>query len=453
MKPHFAHHHHHRGRHHRRMTPLGRFVRSKLHRRLFMWFGASILVTAVVVIGAMSLLSRVTESYWAKDVGRVQAFMGNQFARVWDVPSEREALAASMAKDLDLDIALQDATGLLLLRIGEPCRKGGFQTQVRRQEVVLGQVVVCFDRHHAMQAWKLLLPVVLAICVLWAASGRIARRLARPLSELSSVVQQIGAGNLTARASESCGQADEIGVVAEAVNEMAARIEKQLADQRELLAAVSHELRTPLARIRLLTEMARDNGATAKTFDDLDREVIEIDALVGELLANSRIDFAALSVRPLQISDLSGRALERGGLEASQLVVEADQREVYADATLLLRALANLIDNAKKHGGGLERLVVRSKPGFVVFEAEDRGPGLAPGDEDRVFQPFHRKTNGQERAEGSLGLGLALVKRIAVAHGGNAYARNRPEGGACVGLELPHPAALGSAAGDDRDLA
>ena len=103
-----------------------------------------------------------------------------------------------------------------------------------------------------------------------------------------------------------------------------------------------------------------------------------------------------------------------------------------ADATLLGRALANLIDNAKKHGGGVEALRVRRADGKVSIEVEDGGEGFAEGDEGRVFEPFFRRSEN-----GSLGLGLALVKRIAEAHGGRAYAANREGGGAKVGMELP----------------
>ena len=100
---------------------------------------------------------------------------------------------------------------------------------------------------------------------------------------------------------------------------MAARIERQLADQRELLAAVSHELRTPLARIRLLVEIARRRGAagsgkpTPATLDEIEREAIEIDTLVGELLASARLDFQALSRSRSTRWRSARRALERAG--------------------------------------------------------------------------------------------------------------------------------------------
>jgi signal transduction histidine kinase len=167
---------------------------------------------------------------------------------------------------------------------------------------------------------------------------------------------------------------------------------------------------------------------------------MEIDALVGDLLASSRIDFAVLSLRPLSAVELAARALERAGVDAGALWVD-DEGEgcdpgepihVQGDPTLLGRALANLIDNAKKHGGGISALRVRRTAGQVVFEVEDRGAGLPVGEEQRIFEPFFRRSE-----QGSLGLGLSLVKRIAEAHQGKAYAENREGGGAKVGIALP----------------
>jgi signal transduction histidine kinase len=128
----------------------------------------------------------------------------------------------------------------------------------------------------------------------------------------------------------------------------------------------------------------------------------------------------------------AGRALDRAGEDPAKLVVEADPPALQADATLLARALANLIENAKKHGGGLETLRIERKNGHVVLSAEDHGEGFHDGEKERVFEPFFKRGDG-----GNLGLGLALVKRIAEAHQGSAFAENRTEGGARVGIELP----------------
>jgi signal transduction histidine kinase len=274
--------------------------------------------------------------------------------------------------------------------------------------------------------------LLIGLGAVWKISGRVARRLAGPLDQLTEVVRRIGSGDLKARTDLGCYEPDEIGVVADAVNDMAARIEKQIADQRELLATVSHEMRTPLARIRIISEIARDTTATPKTFDDLDREVIEMDSLVGDLLASSRVDFGQVSRRALSLRDVSTEAVERAGLAPEKLRLSTEVDGITADPTLLARALANLFDNAKKHAGGADAFDVVREGANVRFEVSDRGPGIK-GDVDALFRKF---TKGEAGNESGLGLGLALVKRIAEAHHGKVFARNRDGGGATFGFEI-----------------
>ncbi|HTN25398.1 MAG TPA: HAMP domain-containing protein, partial [Solirubrobacteraceae bacterium] len=129
----------------------------------------------------------------------------------------------------------------------------------------------------------LLLALVTGSLVLWAAAGVVARRLTRPLDELVRVTPAIGAGDLGARVRLGWHQPGEVGALADSVNEMAVRIERQLKEERTLLAAVSHELRSPLARLRMLVELARGAAGTER-LDEIEREIVGIDALLGKLL-------------------------------------------------------------------------------------------------------------------------------------------------------------------------
>jgi two-component system OmpR family sensor kinase len=306
-------------------------------------------------------------------------------------------------------------------------------------------VELCAERHHPYAMGpRVLIALFIAGAVLWGASGRIARRLSLPIVEVARVAEEIGSGKHGSRVQlRRRRQHGEVHALAVAINTMAERIEKQFKDQRELLAAVSHEIRTPLARIRLLLELARENGVEGpleKSFDEIDREVVEMDALVSELLASSRVDFAALTKKTLDARDVARRALERASVAATALVVEANSEgsvPFAADATLMARALANLIENAERHGAGMTALRVRVTEAAVAFEAEDHGPGFAAGEGERAFDPFYRGGGAKDGERPSLGLGLALVRRIAEAHGGLAYVRAREGGGAVVGIELP----------------
>ncbi|MBJ6761769.1 HAMP domain-containing histidine kinase [Myxococcaceae bacterium JPH2] len=417
------------------MGRLGHYVRARLHRRLFMWFGASILVTSMLVGAVMNL---VGGTLWSQEAERMRHYVGNRFAEAWDVPAQRQALMEGIARDLNVSVELLDTSGAVIAHAGEPCHGPDISVPVERDGTRMGQARACYGNTRNRPIWRFILPLALSATVLWAASGGIARKLARPVDILVRATQALGAGKLDVRASLDWHATGEFAELAEAFNDMAARIEKQVVDQRELLAAVSHELRTPLARMRVLTELLRDSGGSPRTLDQMDREVVELDALVGELLASSRLDFGQLTPKVLDGRELACRALERAGLAAEKLDVTAEEPGLVADATLLGRALVNLLDNARKHGGGAESLRMMPRgDAEVAFCVDDRGPGLLPGEETRIFQPFYRKDRGGEAREaGSLGLGLALVQRIARAHGGETFAENRPGGGARVGFTV-----------------
>ena len=448
----------------------------RLRRKIFVWFGISIAVTAAVVA---TLANRAGGFGSAAGMARARTFVSGQFATVWAAPQSRDALAAALARDLEFNVRLTDENGAALGSFGEACRGSVVSTNVEKGGQVVGHVDLC-DLHHRHPSF--FLPFAVAIGMLWAASGAIAHRLVRPLSELSRVAQDIGRGQLTSRVRLSPRQGMEFMMVGNVMNEMASRIEKQLADQRALLATVSHEIRTPLSRMRLLIEFAREkaeanlarlselqaalgrdassatpgaasnatsgvggppvgdsnDGAPARGALDemaqLEREVTEIDALVSDLLASSRIDFTALTRTDLDAIEVAKNALERAGVDASRLEVSPGTSTFSGDATLVARAVSNLLENAKRHAGGVETLRIESRAGLIAFIVDDGGPGFAPGDEQRVFEPFYKRVSAVSNGEESVGLGLALVKKIAEAHDGRVFAENREKGGARVGV-------------------
>jgi two-component system, OmpR family, sensor kinase len=404
----------------------------QLQRRLFLWFGASIFVTGLVVSLAFAALGRFDRggrSHWQAGVD----LLSWQAAEVWNEPEARASWASHVSQGLGWTLQLEDAEHRKLARYGPGPVHSQMVVPVRVNDALVGWVRVDTSPGRRIEWWPGPMVLLTLFGMLWWASGRIARRIAWPLVELTRVARALGEGDLTARA-EVRGKG-EVRELAAVMNEMAGRIERQLSDQRELLAGVSHELRTPLSRVRLLLELGRSGADVPRTLDEVEGEVVEMDRLVGELLASARMDFSAVTRVTLDAGDVAARSLERSGLGPELLHVEAAQRALHGDPTLLGRALANLLENATRHGGGVLALRVTEEPRALVFSVDDAGPGFADGEEAKLFQPFRRGTGaGGEQA--GLGLGLALVRRIAEAHGGRAFARNRPGGGARVGFSV-----------------
>lgn len=303
--------------------------------------------------------------------------------------------------------------------------------------------------HGAMGAGKgahsLLCVSLGVLAVLWPLSWVATWQVARPLRHLAAVAAELRQGQLERRADLPAGEG-EVGEVGAALRGMAERVAEQLRDQRALMAAVSHELRSPLGRARVLVEMIREGTAPPGVADELEAEIDAMDGLVGDLLAAARIDFEAVAPRALDPVDLARRAVEIAGLPPDTLRADGAIGPVRADATLLARALVNLLRNARQHGGGAVSLHLAAADGRVRFEVRDDGPGFVPGDEARAFEPFWRGATADGRPKPSgVGLGLALVRRVAEAHGGAVGAGNRDEGGARVWIEVPAGDGVGAA--------
>ena len=261
-----------------------------------------------------------------------------------------------------------------------------------------------------------------AFVVLSIVSGAVAWRMTRPLIAAIKAASDIGDGKLDTRL-EVPPHRGEMRILASALNDMARKIQQQISDQRQLLAAVSHELRTPLGHMRVLIDTARDTN-DPKTLDELEREILTLDDLVGRLLAQSRLEFGNLERRSVDVGELVTTA-------ASGVEVVADgDLQASVDPTLMRRAVANLIDNARVHGGGAVSVRVERRGPQIAVEVDDAGPGVPADRRADAFRAFVPSSGG------GLGLGLALVSRIAVAHGGGAWIADRPGGGARVGFTV-----------------
>lgn len=408
--------------------PKWRYIH--LRHRIFAAIVVSIIVTAACVVLATRL---VGSGEYRSDIANVERFVGGRFSDVWEDPARRERLATEIESSFGVSLLLRDSSAHLIYGDTSRCGRPDYRFDIQRSSGLpgnIGSLALCF-KHTPRHGTPVAIGLIVGALIIWAFSGKIARRLARPIDELLRVAREIGEGNLAARMRLRRHHRDEVGEIAEAVNDMAVRIERQLSGQRELLAAVSHEIRTPLARLRVLVELERTKPEDHKRLDAIEAELVEIDSLVGQLLAQSKLDFSALDRRRLALADLARTALARANLPPQLLIDKSEGAFVLADPSLIARALANLIDNAQRHGQGLTELAITRDQNWLVLAAIDGGSGIAPDVFPRLFKPFER---GGEKA--GLGLGLALVERIARAHGGSAFALQREQGGASVGFRI-----------------
>ncbi|MEO8183250.1 MAG: HAMP domain-containing sensor histidine kinase [Deltaproteobacteria bacterium] len=418
----------------------------RLQQQLFLWLGVTSLATVLAAGFALHALAPAA-SAWPRRVQQLSAFAAAQFAEHWADAPERHAFAERVADAFEAQLQLSDAQGHEIERVGVAVCRGPQQSlRVTRQGRELGSVRVCFPG--ASNFGRALLAVLGSAClVLWASAALVARRLVRPLSLLIATTREIGSGNLSARVRLGRHQRGEIGLLAESVNDMAQRIERQMRDQRELLAAVSHEVRSPLARLRVASEILRNGVPNPTVLDAVEREVSELDVLVGKLLASSRLDFESLSKQPVVARELVLDVLQRRKLDPRLLEDQTGGKRVAVDPTLISLAVDNLLDNAERHGGGVVQCCLRIEAAgtpntrearaveHLIFEVRDAGPGFEPRALSRVFEAFYRGGDSGRAGPGSLGLGLALVQRIARAHGGRAWAEN-VGGGASVALSV-----------------
>jgi signal transduction histidine kinase len=227
---------------------------------------------------------------------------------------------------------------------------------------------------------------------------------------------------------------------------MADRTAALINAQRQLVADVSHELRTPLARIRVALELAAEDPAAAKdVLTDVGADLDEIDQLIEDILTTARLDaeHAPIERQPMALAELAERAAARFTARhpgrALERAIRDDNRTIDCDPVLLRRALDNLLDNAAKYSPSDAPVTLGVEPNgsTVTFEVTDRGIGMTAEELERAGTPFWRADGSRTRRTGGVGLGLALVRRIARAHGGDVVLASKPGAGTTARLEIP----------------
>jgi two-component system osmolarity sensor histidine kinase EnvZ len=250
----------------------------------------------------------------------------------------------------------------------------------------------------------------------------IASTIARPLAAVTRAARRIGSGAAHEPLAEQGPR--ELRTVAKAFNRMASGLESMERERAMVLAGISHDLRTPLSRLRLALEMS---GAESGASDAMIEDIAEIDAIIGQFL-----DFARGVNEEKSLEDLDslvrglGEHYER--IQKRVSVRTGDTPSFRFARMAVRRAVANLVDNALRYAGEPVEIETRKEDESVVVEVRDRGPGIPVKEVERLKRPFTRLDDSRAGASGA-GLGLAIVERVARAHGGTLDLLARDGGG------------------------
>lgn len=283
---------------------------------------------------------------------------------------------------------------------------------------------------------------VLALGVI--AGALIAQRIARPIRRLADSADAVAAGDLESRAPVE--GTTEQRTLARSFNDMTGRVGRMLESQREFVADSSHQLRTPLTGLRLQIEeiqhVARDPEERAAA-DAALHEVDRLAQIVDELLVLSRAGEHDLPAEEIVLGDAADRAAARWRRAAEAKDIRLIRSSARGGATArcatadLDRALDGLVENAIVYSPAGSEVEIADGPGSV--RVLDRGPGLAPGEEEAVLERFFRGRSGRQGPEGT-GLGLPIASELAGQWDGSVSIGNRDGGGAVAELHLPEPA-------------
>ncbi|MYM28051.1 HAMP domain-containing protein [Duganella sp. CY15W] len=284
----------------------------------------------------------------------------------------------------------------------------------------------------------------LAIAVL--AAGKLSRRILAPLNSVAESLRQVAQGNLAARATSDEHAMGETAQLVDDFNQMAARLQDMAQHRAFWNAAIAHELRTPVTilrgRLQGITE-----GVFAPEQSQFQSLLTQVEGL-GRLIEDLRtVALAESGHLPLQrlsadlaeevssVVQLAEPLLQAAGF---QLQLQLCREPVFCDPMRIRQALLALLENARKHATpGILRVSVSVADDVCRLCVEDQGPGIDAALARNVFDAFQRGDQSMRSETGGSGLGLAVVKAIALAHGGMAICRSSPLGGTAFELNWP----------------
>lgn len=309
--------------------------------------------------------------------------------------------------------------------------------------VVAGQDLEVVDDATETLSGLLLIGCPVLLLIVAAMAWFAVTRALAPVDRIRREADDITATELHRRLPEPSRQ-DEIGRLARTMNLMLTRLDGAQQRQRRFVSDAAHELRSPVASLKQSAEVASSypEHLDAVEFADVVlSESSRLERLVDALLRLARLDEGG-SRPPSQAVDIDDLVLEEirrlratTPLRIDATTVSAGQ--VRGDRAMLLHVVRNLVDNASRHASTTIALSLSETDGLVTLQVEDDGPGVPPGERERIFERFVRLDDARARDDGGSGLGLAIVREVLATHGGRVRATESPLGGACFSVTLP----------------
>ncbi|MBS0856346.1 MULTISPECIES: ATP-binding protein [unclassified Tatumella] len=276
----------------------------------------------------------------------------------------------------------------------------------------------------------------------------LAWNLTRPMRQLREGFRHISSGDLSVRLfGKMQRRHDEFSVVARDFDAMVERLDVLVKAREELLHDISHELRTPLARLQLATALARQSPDNVyDSLERIDNEARKLDKMIGELLTFSRAEHAHM-VREqyFELTSLLDAVVADARFEAQvpqvDIHVSYDENAdfmVQGNAEMVRRCIENVLRNALRFSSAGQSIdiILQAEQEWLTIVIRDQGPGVEPDKLSSIFDPFVRVASAQSGK--GYGLGLAIVRKVILAHHGEVRAGNRPGGGLEISLRLPH---------------
>lgn len=257
----------------------------------------------------------------------------------------------------------------------------------------------------------------------------------RPLAELARAVDHIDLNGETIRLPDTKGQSAEIKALVTAFDQMQHRLSQLMRSRMAMIAGISHDVRTFTTRLRLKVDAIPDADKRDRAIRDITDMIHMLDdALLAARIGAGDLPQELIDLTPLARGEVSER--QKTGADVGFVAQAGGSTFILGDPLSLRRVIGNLIDNAIKYAGSA-RVSVMVDSGYAVLFVEDDGPGILPDLANLLTEPFVRGEVSRNRDTGGAGLGLAIAKNLAQAHGGDLSIGTAKSGGARIEIRIP----------------